>query len=70
VIVATGELALDGKVLPIGGIKQKAIAAERAGADLFLVPDADAEEARAAVDELEIVPVSTFDEAVAALESR
>lgn len=70
VIVATGELTLDGKVLPIGGIKQKAIAAERAGADLFLVPDGNAAEARAAVDDLEIVPVSTFREAVAALEAR
>ena len=70
VIVATGELTLDGKVLPIGGVKQKAIAAERAGADLFLVPDANAAEARAAVDDLEIVPVSTFREAVAALEAR
>jgi PDZ domain-containing protein len=70
VIVATGELTLDGKVLPIGGVKQKAIAAERAGADLFLVPDGNAAEARAAVDNLKIVPVSTFDEAVAALEER
>ena len=70
VIVATGELTLDGKVLPIGGVKQKAIAAERAGADLFLVPDGNAAEARAAVDDLEIVPVSTFQEAVAALEAR
>ena len=70
VIVATGELTLDGKVLPIGGVKQKAIAAERAGADLFLVPDGNAAEARAAVDDLEIVPVSTFREAVAALEAR
>jgi PDZ domain-containing protein len=70
VIVATGELTLDGKVLPIGGVKQKAIAAERAGADMFLVPDANAEEARAAVSDLKIVPVSTFAEAVAALEAR
>ena len=66
-IVTTGALALDGTVLPIGGVKQKAIGAREAGADIFLVPDANYEEARAAVDDLEIVPVSTFDEALSVL---
>jgi PDZ domain-containing protein len=66
-IVTTGALALDGTVLPIGGVKQKAIGAREAGADIFLVPDANYEEARAAVDDLRIVPVSTFDEALSVL---
>ena len=37
-VAATGELELDGSVAPIGGIKQKAIGARRAGVDVFLVP--------------------------------
>lgn len=66
-IVATGELALDGTVLAIGGAKQKAIGARDAGADIFLVPDDNYEEARDAVEGLRVVPVSTFEEALSAL---
>jgi PDZ domain-containing protein len=66
-VVATGALALDGTVLPIGGAKQKAIGAREAGADIFLVPDGNYEEARDAVDDLRVVPVSTFDEALSVL---
>ncbi len=66
-IVATGELDLDGNVKPIGGVKQKAIGARNAGADIFLVPDGNFEEARAAVDGLNVIPVSTLQEALSAL---
>jgi PDZ domain-containing protein len=66
-IVATGELSIDGEVLPIGGVKQKAIGAREAGADIFLVPDANFDAARKAVDDLEIIPVSTFEEALSVL---
>jgi Lon-like protease len=69
-IVATGELDLDGTVSPIGGVKQKAIAAERAGADLFLVPDDNFEEAQGAVEGLDVVAVSDFDEALSTLATR
>jgi Lon-like protease len=69
-IVATGELSLDGTVGSIGGVKQKAIAAERAGADLFLVPDGNYEEAEDAVDGLDVVAVSDFDEALSVLATR
>jgi PDZ domain-containing protein len=66
-VVATGELALDGTVSAIGGVKQKTIGAKEAGADVFLVPDDNAAEARKYADGLKIVPVSTFREALAAL---
>jgi PDZ domain-containing protein len=66
-IVATGELTLDGEVASVGGLKQKTIAARRAGADVFLVPRPNAEEARAEAGDLEIVPVSTFAEALSLL---
>jgi Lon-like protease len=66
-IVATGELALDGEVLPIGGVKQKAIGAREAGADIFLVPDGNFEDAKKATDDLEIIPVSNIQEALSVL---
>jgi len=66
-IVATGELTLDGEVLPIGGVKQKAIGAREAGADIFLVPDGNFEDAKKATDDLEIIPVSNIEEALSVL---
>ncbi|MGH3022785.1 MAG: YlbL family protein [Gaiellaceae bacterium] len=69
-IVATGELTLEGDVVPIGGVKQKTIGAREAGADLFLVPDRNAAEARGADSGVEIVAVSDFDEALSVLAAR
>jgi Lon-like protease len=66
-IAATGELALDGSVLQIGGIKQKTIGARAAGVDAFLVPVDNAAEAREHADGLRIVPVTTVSQAVKAL---
>jgi PDZ domain-containing protein len=66
-IVATGALNLEGDVLPIGGVKQKVIGARKAGADVFLVPDGNAADAREAAEGLEIVAVSDFDEALSVL---
>lgn len=66
-VVATGEILLDGSVGAIGGIRQKVIGARRAEADVFVVPEDNAEEARKYADGLRVVPVETFDEALSAL---
>jgi Lon-like protease len=66
-VVATGAIQLDGKVDAIGGIQQKTIGARQAGADLFLVPDANASEARRYADGMRIVAVSNFKEALTTL---
>jgi PDZ domain-containing protein len=66
-VVATGEMALDGTVEEIGGIKQKTFGARDAHADVFLVPDANAAGARKYADGLKIVPVSNLSEALRAL---
>ncbi len=68
-IAVTGELGLDGSVGRIGGVKQKTIGARRAGADVFLVPDENAAEARRHANGLRVVAVSTFDEALSALKT-
>jgi Lon-like protease len=67
-VAATGELALDGSVEPIGGVKQKTLGVRRAGVDVFLVPAGEnAREARLYADGLRIVPVKNFPQALRAL---
>jgi PDZ domain-containing protein len=67
-VAATGELELDGRVAPIGGVKQKVIGARRAGADVFLAPAGDnAEEARRHAGDLRVIPVESFRQALRAL---
>jgi PDZ domain-containing protein len=64
-IAATGALALDGTVIPIGGVKQKTIGVERAGVDYFVVPaGGNAEEALHEAGDLEIIPVESFQQAL------
>lgn len=67
-IAATGELALDGRVEPIGGVKQKVIGARRAGIEIMLVPAGDnATEARRYAGSMKIVSVTSFQQALRAL---
>jgi PDZ domain-containing protein len=67
-VAATGELALDGSVIPIGAVKQKTIGAREAGVDVFLVPaGANAREARKYAHGLRVIPVKTFPQALHAL---
>ena len=69
-VAVTGTLDLDGRVSAIGGIKQKTIGAEEAGADVFVVPKANADEARKYAEDMEIVAVSSFDEALSKLSTQ
>jgi len=70
-IAGTGQIALDGTVIPIGGIEEKLVAAADAGASVFLVPQGNMGAARASGDHgLELVPVATFDDALAYLDGR
>ncbi len=67
-VAATGEMELDGRVAPIGGVKQKTYGVREAGADVFLVPAGDnAKEARRYAGPLRIIPVRTFSQALHAL---
>jgi PDZ domain-containing protein len=68
-IAVTGALDLSGRVLPVGGVAQKTVGARDVDADVFVVPATNAAEARRYADGLEIVPVSTFREALTALEA-
>ncbi len=65
-IAMTGEITLQGRVLPIGGLKEKLLAALRGGIKTVLIPadnEKDLEEIPASVKEgLEIISVKTADE--------
>jgi PDZ domain-containing protein len=67
-IAGTGTISSDGKVGPIGGITHKMMAAQEAGATVFLVPADNCVEARTAPDDhMELVKVDTLTEAVDSL---
>ncbi|MEA1902337.1 MAG: S16 family serine protease [Actinomycetota bacterium] len=69
VIAGTGTIRLDGTIGSIGGIRQKVVAAEAAGASYILVPEGNYESALTAErDDIEIVSVATLDDALAFLE--
>ena len=64
-IAATGALALDGTVIPIGGVKQKTIGARRAHVDFFVVPAGEnAKDAQDNAKGLPIIPVESFQQAL------
>ncbi|MBV9090563.1 MAG: PDZ domain-containing protein [Mycobacteriaceae bacterium] len=67
-VAGTGTIGADGKVGPIGGITHKMLAAQEAGATVFLVPADNCDEARSGNDEgLQLVKVGNLGEAVDAL---
>jgi ATP-dependent Lon protease len=51
----TGEITLRGRVLPIGGLKEKLLAALRAGIKTVIIPDENAKDLTEIPDELKIV---------------
>jgi len=67
-IAGTGTIDPEGKVGPIGGIRQKLAGARGAGAELFLMPKAHCAEASGHIpDGLTVTPVETVTDAVDAL---
>jgi PDZ domain-containing protein len=63
-VAGTGTLAQDGTVGPIGGAAEKALAAEDDGAQIFLVPKDNYDEARRWVHSIQVVPVARFEDGV------
>ena len=62
----TGEVTLRGRVLPIGGLKEKLYAAHRAGIKTVLIPNDNVKDLTEIPEnvkrDLEIIPVSSVDE--------
>ena len=67
-VAGTGEIDPFGNVRPIGGIRDKVVAAERAGATIFLAPiDNMPELSGVDTGDMVVVPVRTFGDAIDAL---
>jgi len=67
-IAMTGEISLRGMVMPIGGLKEKLLAALRGGITKALIPEKNVKDLEDLPDnvkeEMEIIPVSTVDEVI------
>jgi ATP-dependent Lon protease len=65
-VAMTGEITLTGKVLPVGGIKEKALAAMRMNIDTVIIPYKNKKDLEDIPDEfrqkLQFIPVKTIDE--------
>ncbi len=65
-VAMTGEVTLTGQVLPIGGLKEKLIAAHRAGIKQVLIPKENEKDLvdmpKKIIDEIKIIPVEYADE--------
>jgi ATP-dependent Lon protease len=65
-VAMTGEITLRGKVLPIGGLKEKTLAAHRAGIKTFILPKENAKDIvelpEKVRNELELIPVDNMDQ--------
>jgi ATP-dependent Lon protease len=65
-LAMTGEITLSGKVLPVGGIKEKMLAAHRYGVKTVLLPERNMQDLtelpQKVLDEIRFVPVSHMDE--------
>jgi ATP-dependent Lon protease len=68
-VAMTGEITLRGRVLPIGGLKEKLLAAARGGMKTVLIPEENAKDLTEISDSikkgLEIIPVTRMDEVIA-----
>ena len=68
-VAMTGEITLRGEVLPIGGLKEKLLAAHRGGISIVLIPEENkkdlAEIPKNVKDKLDIRPVRWIDEVLA-----
>lgn len=69
IVAATGTLNLRGNIGAIEGIRYKLVGAERAGAQLFLCPQANLAELKGVDTTIQVVGVSNLEEAIAALQN-
>ena len=67
-VAATGEIDPSGGVTAIGGVREKIVGAEKAGASIFLLPSDNCASVGDLQTKVRLVPVATLRDAVAALQ--
>ena len=67
-VAMTGEITLRGQVLPIGGLKEKLLAAHRGGIELVIIPEENERDLKEVPDnikgDLDIRPVKWMDQVI------
>ena len=66
-IAGTGEITPDGLVGAVGGVKQKVAGAQQVGAELFIVPSEELEQACERAGDMQVAGVATLKEAIRVL---
>jgi len=70
-VAATGTIEPDGDVGDVGGVREKAVAVEKAGAQVFFVPQVEYAVAKSvASSNLQVIPVTTLDQVLQVLRQR
>jgi Lon-like protease len=68
-VAATGTIDAEGRVGEVGGVPEKAVAAARAGADVFIVPTDELDEADDTEDDLTVFGADDLPQALSVLRS-
>ena len=63
-VAVTGSISLNGSVGPVGGVRQKAVGAYNAGADIFIVPEGLQTDASLGAGSMTVIGVTSLEEAI------
>ncbi|MGI6544785.1 MAG: S16 family serine protease [Limnochordia bacterium] len=63
-VAVTGEISIQGKVKPVGGVYEKLYGARQAGVRQVLIPEANAAELPGQVEGIDVAPISVVDDAL------
>ncbi|AOT70531.1 Lon family ATP-dependent protease [Geosporobacter ferrireducens] len=58
----TGEISIQGKIKPIGGVNEKIFGAKQSGMKTVIIPKENAKDVKAGISGIEIIPVETIEE--------
>jgi ATP-dependent Lon protease len=63
-VAVTGEISIQGKVKPVGGIYEKIYGAKQAGMVRVLIPEENKKDVPVSLKGIEVIPVKTIEEAI------